>query len=114
MSAFDFSEIDYSQYNYVRRQEKIFHETLGIQYDVQRVFMTASTEDDHVEIGFTFYRRANQWVRELNVETDVYAQLMPFMEVLSSLSTNHQRGDFNNPDKFCEFISDVFHIKELY
>ena len=100
--------------HYVKRDDKIYHEETGIYFNVKRVFLIAQSDDNHFEIGFLFYRRANQWHRELRVDSDVYAQLVPFMELLQSLSNNQQDNIFNDPDKFCDFISDVFQIHELY
>jgi len=108
------SEENEINYHYVRREAKIYHEETGLHFDVKRVFLIAQTDDDHFEIGFTFYRRANQWQRELRVDSDVYVQLVPFLELMQSLSNHEINKCFNHPDKFCDFITDVFQIHELY
>ncbi len=99
--------------HYIRRNEKIYHEDYGLFFGVERVFIIAQTDEDHFEIGFTFYRRANQWQRELRVDSDVYAQLKHFDDVLKSMSENKIGGRLNDPDHFCAYL-EVYQIDDLY
>ncbi len=98
---------------YTRKDDKIYHEKHGLRFEVKRVFIIAQTDDEYFEIGFTFYRRANKWQRELRVCLDVYAQLKPFDDVLKSMSENQSGGRLNDPDRFCAYL-EVYEIDELY
>jgi len=99
--------------HYIKRDDKIYHEKHGLRIEVKRVFIIAQTDEEHFEIGFSFYRQANQWKRELRVDSDVYAQLKPFEDVLKSMSENQSEGRLNNPDQFCAYL-EIYEINELY
>ena len=97
---------------YIRRKEAVYHAKSGIQHNIERVFLIAQTKDDHFEIGFEFFRRAGQWQRKMCVELELFTQLKPFLALLECISNNCKDNTLNNPDRFCDFVSDVFQVYE--